>query len=226
MIQSTDLPSGNVNMLKLSDSRRELLHLIKKNGQVTLNQAAKQTGLSRTTLREHFTNLEYEGYVQRSSKREGRGRPELVFKLTDSGHRLFPSSDGLLLRSLISHLKTHKKEDYLDSFFSEYWNKRTEEAKHRLKSEQAKTIEDKIKILQNYLEEQGFMPNILVADSGTLVIEECNCPFTNTVKETRLPCKLEAKFLQDFFAATLDRVTYIPEGNHACTYQMKLVGKK
>lgn len=212
-------------MLKQSDSRRQLLQLIKKNGQLTLNQAIKQTGLSRTTLREHLANLEHEGYLKRSAKREGRGRPELIFELTDNGHRLFPSSDGLLLHSLISYLKTHKKEDYLDSFFSDYWKERTEEAKHRLKSARANSIEDKIRILQNYLEEQGFMPNILVADSGTLVIEECNCPFTDTVKGTRLPCKLEAKFLQDFFAATLDRVTYIPDGNHACTYELKLDGK-
>ena len=213
-------------MLKQSDSRSQLLNLIKKNGQLTLNQAIKETGLSRTTLREHFTNLEHEGYLKRHSKREGRGRPELVFKLTDSGNRLFPSNDGLLLRSLINYLQAHKNEDYLDSFFSGYWNKRAEEAKLRLKCERAETIKEKIKILQDYLEEQGFMPNILVTDSGMLVIEECNCPFTETVKETRLPCKLEAKFLQDFFAATLDRVTYIPDGNHACTYQMKLVGKK
>ncbi len=213
-------------MLKQSDSRRQLLNLIKKNGQLTLNQAIEETGLSRTTLREHFTNLEHEGYLKRHSRREGRGRPELVFELTDSGNRLFPSSDGFLLRSLISYLKTHKKEDYLDSFFKEYWDKRAEEAAHRLKSEQVETIEDKIKVLQDYLEEQGFMPNILVADSGMLVIEECNCPFTDTVKETRLPCKLEAKFLQDFFAATLDRVTYIPNGNHACTYHLKIVEKQ
>ncbi len=213
-------------MLKQSDSREHLLKLIKKNGQITLNQAIKQTGLSRTTLREHFTNLEFEGYLQRYSKREGRGRPELVFELTESGHKLFPSSDGLMLRSLISYLRDQEKEDYLNSFFKEFWQKRTIEARHRLKSARADTLNSKIEILQEYLEEQGFMPEIRVTNSDTLVIEECNCPFTDTVKETRLPCKLEAQFLQNFFSATLDRVTYIPNGNHACTYQMKLVEKK
>ena len=212
-------------MLKQSDSREQLLDLIKKNGQLTLNQAIKLTGLSRTTLREHFTNLEYEGYLQRSSKREGRGRPELVFELTEDGHRLFPSSDGLMLRSLIVYLKECKKEDYLNSFFNEFWQKKTEDAQHRLKNSHANSLTDKIKVLKEFLEEQGFMPDIRIADSDTLIIEECNCPFTDTVKVTRLPCKLEARFLQDFFSATLDRVTYIPNGNHACTYELKLSGK-
>ena len=209
-------------MLKQSDSREQLLNLIKRSGHLTLNQAIKQTGLSRTTLREHFTNLEYEGYLKRSSRREGRGRPELIFELTESGHRLFPSGDGILLRSLIGYLKNNEKEDYLNSFFSDFWKKKTEEARHRLNSSGADSLKKKIKALQGFLEEQGFMPDIRVVDSDTVVIEECNCPFTDTVMETRLPCKLEARFLQDFFSATLERVTYIPNGHHACTYELKL----
>jgi len=213
-------------MLKQSDSREQLLKLIKKNGHSTLNEAVTQTGLSRTTLREHFTNFEFEGYLQRSSKREGRGRPELVFELTESGHDLFPSGDGVILRSLINYLQDQKKEDYLHSFFYDFWQKRTSEALHRLKSSQVDSLNEKVGILQDFLEEQGFMPEINIKGPDTVIIEECNCPFRDTVKATQLPCRLEARFLQDVLSATLDRVTYIPNGNHACTYQMKIVEKK
>ena len=208
-------------MLKPTDSRSELLNLIKQSGELTLNQAAKQTGLSRTTLREHFTNLEFEGYIQRFPKREGRGRPELVFKLTETGHNLFPSNDGQLLRSLISYLKNQDQEELLDEFFQDFWQKKTKEAEHRCKNVQADTLKDKIKVINEFLQELGFMPHIKTTDSGTVIIEECNCPFKDAVKETRLPCKLEALFFEKILKADLKRVSHIASGNHACTYHLK-----
>ncbi len=209
-------------MLKQSDSRKGLLNLIKRNGELTLNQAAEWTGLSRTTLREHFTNLEYEGYLQRSTKREGRGRPELVFKLTETGHKLFPSGDGLLLRSLLYYLNEHGNDELLSAFFEDFWQKRKDEIQRRLASLHPPTLEAKSRILREFLEEQGFMPDIHIEGTDTIVIKECNCPFTDAVKETHLPCKLEARFLQEFFSSTLERVAYIPDGSHACMYHLKL----
>lgn len=208
-------------ILNPSDSRAELLKLIKERGEMTLNGAAKQTGLSRTTLREHLTNLESAGYIQRSSRRAGRGRPELIFELTEAGEQLFPSQDGQMLRSLLGYLKSQDSEELLNEFFHEFWQKKAGEAEHRLKNSKAKTLSAKIKVINEFLEELGFMPHIRITDSNTIIIEECNCPFKETVKETRLPCKLEAHFLKELFAATLERVTYIPDGNHACTYRLK-----
>lgn len=214
-------------MPKQSDSREQLLKLVKKNGHLTLNQAIKLTNLSRTTLREHFNNLEYDGYLQRSTKREGRGRPELIFELTETGHKLFPSGDGLILRLLISYLRDHDKNDDLVSFFNEFWQKRGDELQHHQKHTKPGTLAAKADLLRDFLDEQGFMPNVSVSGTDAVVVEECNCPFTETVKETHLPCKLEARFLQNFFSASLKRITYIPDGSHACTYQLKLAkGKK
>lgn len=209
-------------MLKPSDSRGELLNLIKKRGQLTLNQASEETGLSRTTLREHFINLEYDGYLQRSSKREGRGRPEMVFELTEKGHRHFPSLEGPILQSFLRYLKQNDQEKMISEFFTKFWDKRLREAEMQFSEMRTSTLEEKLDVLKHILDEQGFMPEIQLSEDGRIIISECNCPLRDAIKETRLPCKLEAEFMQKLLKVALERVSYIPDGNRSCTYELQV----
>ena len=206
-------------MLETKNSQKQLLNLIKKQGQLTLKEAVTQTRLSKTTIREHFTILEKDGYIERFSKREGRGRPELVYKLTPAGHRLFPSLDTSFLRDLLRYLKKMNQQEMIGGFFEQFWNKRFEEMNFRLNQAEDDSVETKVHILKDLLEEQGFMPNIQI-DDNRIVVEECNCPFSETIKETKLPCKLEAVFIQKILNADLSRVNYIPDGNHSCSYDL------
>jgi predicted ArsR family transcriptional regulator len=40
------------------------------------------------------------------------------------------------------------------------------------------------------------------------------------VKETQLPCKLEAMFYKKLFSEKAERTTHIASGDHACTYDI------
>ncbi len=210
-------------MFKGSDSQRQLLDLIKKRGHLTLNEAVNITELAKTTLREHFTILEKDGYLESARRREGRGRPQLVYTLTDNGHKLFPSSDDKILRELLHYLKFTGHDDLIAEFFTHYWDIRYEEIRYKIAMSENQSIENKVKILENVLEEQGFMPEVKLTDNH-INIQECNCPFSETIKETRLPCQLEALFFEKILNAELKRVSHIASGSTSCVYE--LAGKK
>lgn len=75
--------------------------------------------------------------------------------------------------------------------------------------------------LMGFLEEEGFMPEVDPGRKyGQVIIKECNCPFSEVVKETRLPCKLEAMFYQKLFGEEVERTSYIAEGDFSCTYEI------
>jgi predicted ArsR family transcriptional regulator len=38
------------------------------------------------------------------------------------------------------------------------------------------------------------------------------------VKQTNLPCRLEAKFYGEIFDVAIERTGYLPDGDAACTY--------
>ena len=201
-----------------SETKRTLLQLMKRRGEIALDDAMEATGYARTTLREHLNQLERDGLVQHRSERQGRGRPSLRYRITEQGERLFPSRDGILLRELLHYLRKQGLEDQIEAFFASFWETRIEEVKHRLRrAGEAGDLDHKLEVLATMLQEEGFMPDIQHV-AGRVVIRECNCPFTGAVKQTQLPCKLEEAFYKAVLDETVERVAYMPDGSAACTY--------
>lgn len=208
-----------------SDAKRMLLELIKRRGSVSLDEATGATGLARTTLREHLLKLEADGLIARTPQRRGRGRPSLRFRLTERGEALFPTRDGLLLHELLAFLKQTDREDLIEAFFTSFWETRLREAENRLRDLPSVDPAERLALLAGILREQGFMPEVETA-TGQTIIRECNCPFPEAVKQTRLPCRLEARFFERLLQCQMERVHYIPDGHATCTYTLSPVPER
>jgi len=198
----------------LSGSKKEIIDLIKRNGTLSIDEAVEEIELAKTTLREHFIQLERDGYAEREYVRSGPGRPSLQYQLTPKGNSLFPSSESKLIRNIIHYLKDKGNEQLVEEFFKYFWDQRFEEAEERMQKADAKSIEEKLVVLMDMLEEEGFMPEFNIDnESDRLTIKECNCPFSEVVKETQLPCKLEAMFFKRLFNEEVKRTSHIAEGD-------------
>lgn len=207
--------------MMFSGSKKEIIELIKRKGIISVDEAVEETDLAKTTLREHFLQLERDGYVERDYVRSGPGRPSLQYQLTSKGNSLFPSSESKLIRKIIQYLKSKGSEQLVEDFFEDFWDQRLEEARDRIRKSSAEDRESKVKILIQMLGEEGFMPEFELdeGDQG-LAVKECNCPFSEVIKETRLPCKLEELFYKKLFNGKAERTSYIAEGDYSCTYDI------
>ena len=202
-------------------SKKEIIDLIKRSGTLSIDEAVEEIDLAKTTLREHFLQLERDGYVERDYVRSGPGRPSLQYQLTSKGNSLFPSSESKLIRSIINYLKSKGSEQLVEDFFEDFWDQRLEEAQDRIKKSSAGDLQSKVKILMQMLEEEGFMPEFDFDESDeSLMVKECNCPFSEVIKETRLPCKLEEMFYKKLFNENAERTSYIADGDYSCTYDI------
>lgn len=202
-----------------SDTRRELLQIIKRRGSLSVDEAMEALGMARTTVREHLLQLKDKGLVDRSVERKGRGRPSHRYEMTRQAKVLFPSRDGELLGRLIKFLRDEGADGAVERFFETYWDERTEAVKRKLREVAPDDLETQLEVLRDILEEEGFMPEV-DREEGRVTIRECNCPFPEAVKETRIPCQLEKTFFETIFETELDRVSYIPDGRSACTYEV------
>jgi predicted ArsR family transcriptional regulator len=215
-----------------SDSKSQILESIKRLGAADMDQLAGRTGLARTTLREHLALLERDGLVQRSHQRKGPGRPALQYRLTRQGDERFPSEERELLGDLIRYLQDEGKQHLIQAFFETFWDKRAARACELMRaaaeSREAEPVHGEpltpgLKALSGLLESEGFMPEIHYDKTGnTLVVRECNCPFKSVIRETRLPCRLEARFYEKIFGQKVTRTSFIPDGDDACTYRIEL----
>lgn len=202
----------------LSDSQQKLLDLVKRNGELTVAGAVEQLELATTTVRQHFSALEDEGLVERRERAEGRGRPTAYFSLSEAARQMYPSNDGTVLSELLNFLSREGYHRAIDDFFREFWEQRRVDLRERLDEQGAESLEERLEVLEDFLREQGFMPDVEI-DEGTVTIRECNCPLRGSVQSTRLPCRLEAEFLEHVVDRVLSRVEYIPAGATACTYE-------
>ena len=204
----------------IKGSKKQLLDIIKTGGIVSVDEAVEQTGLAKSTLREHFLQLEKDGYVERTFEREGPGRPSLQYELTAKGHRLYPSYESKLAGKFIRFLKEEGEEEMIEAFFEEFWEERFSKAKTRMDRFEPEQTTERLKALVQMLDEEGFMPEFEIDEQeNRITVKECNCPFSEIVKETRLPCKLEALFFKKIFGSNTERTTHIAEGDYSCTYE-------
>jgi len=202
-------------------SKKEILDLIKRRGTLSIDKAAAQISLARTTVREHLLQLERDGYVERKYVRSGPGRPSLQYQLTTRGNSLFPSSESKFIRNIIKYLKSNGNEQLIEDFFEDFWNQRLEEAGKRIEDASDDDPYSGLTALQQMLEDEGFMPEIDLDETAEkLTVKECNCPFSEVVKETRLPCQLEEMFYKKLFNQKIERTTYIADGDFSCTYSI------
>lgn len=200
----------------ISGSKKDLLDLVKKRGRISIEESAEATGLAKTTLREHYSYLERKGYVKKSFARSGPGRPSLCYELTPEGHRLFQSFEPKLLHDFIVYLTQNEHNALLEDFFEEFWERRYKAACALFEQHGAETLDEKIDILAKMLEKEGFMP-----EYNSRELKECNCPFAEIVKVTKLPCQLEKEFLRRLLGKDVERTSYIPDGAFACSYSIK-----
>lgn len=207
-------------------SKKELLDIIKRNGAISIDNMVAQMELAKTTLREHLMQLESDDYIERDYVRSGPGRPSLQYRMTPKGHGLYPSSEATMIREMLHFLKSRGDEDTIEEFFRAFWEERIEEARSRMDKAAEDNMGERVQALINMLEEEGFMPEFeLNEEDETLTVKECNCPFSEVVKETRLPCKLEAMFYEKLFNQQAERTTYIAEGDYSCTYEIPVETK-
>lgn len=205
----------------LGESQEQLLDLVKRHGELTVAEAVEQLDLATTTVRQHFDALEEEGLVVRREQVEGRGRPTAHFSLSEAARQMYPSRDGEMLSNLLEFMGREGYHRAIDGFFREYWDERREMLRKRFEEAEAETLRERLDVLEAFLADQGFMPEIEI-DDQMVTIRECNCPLQGAVEQTRLPCRLEAEFLEQVVGEVLSRVEYIPDGNTSCTYEFSM----
>ncbi len=203
----------------LKKNKTKLLNFLKVRGQVSVDEATLELKLAKTTVRQHLLLLERQGLISRGVQKASKGRPLLVYRLSENANPLFPTQEPQLLRELLTRLIEDGQSTWLNDFFRKYWRGREQKFEERLKARRKSSIAAH-EVLFELLQEEGFMPQI-TKSRGIVSVRECNCPFPEAVKATQIPCRLEAEFIKNALKTEMRRVTYIPAGSTTCTYVSK-----
>ncbi|MBZ0111325.1 MAG: transcriptional regulator [Thermoanaerobaculia bacterium] len=173
--------------------------------------------LAAETLRDHLKALAAKGLVERAGlRREGPGRPFVLYRLTDAAAELFPQREGELLRELATFLVDSGRDDVLADFFAA----RAEGRKARLHERLVGLGEsERLEEVARILSEEGFLAEVQVSQRGPS-LRLCHCPLRELVAVSHLPCQAEMNLVNDLLGRTLRRESFMPDGDSCCTYSI------
>lgn len=201
----------------LGESQRTLLELLKRGGETTLADLEAGLELARETLRDHLKALSAQGLVERAGvRREGPGRPHVLYRLTAAGQELFPHREGELLKELATFLLEAGHEVLLGEFFEARVQRKREALHERVAGlEGSARLEEVVRILS----EEGFLAEADTTGSAPL-LRLCHCPLRDVVAVSRLPCRAEMALVEELLGTPLVRESFMPEGGHTCSYSL------
>lgn len=206
----------------LGDTQCRLLRLLKRGGEQSVGELADALGLAPETVRGHVNSLSGRGLVRRTGRRkEGPGRPEILHDLTGRAERLFPEEEGRLLRDLTSYLTGEGHDEVLESFFEARVERQREKSRERLRGLEGR---ERLEEIAEILSEEGFMAEVVEgeeSEEGRPGLRLCHCPLKEMVAVSRLPCRAERAWIRQMTGGELDRRSWMPEGDHTCTYVVR-----
>src|SRR5438046_10172434 len=83
-------------MIAGRSTRMEVLELLRRKGHASAETIATELRVTPNAVRQHLTNLERAGFVVSIPEKSRRGRPSLLFSLTERADSVFPKRYGQL----------------------------------------------------------------------------------------------------------------------------------
>jgi len=204
-------------------SKRRIVDLIKREGPQTAQDLAVFLGVTDVAIRQHLLGLEEQGLVdQQPMKPSGRGRPAVVWSLTEASRSLFADRHAELTVALLEATRQAVGEDGLDRIINERARQQIEEYRARLPGKGA-SLADRVEALARLRSAEGYMAETKEDDDGSVLLIEHHCPICDAAKCCLGLCRAE---LQVFWISlgsdvVVEREEHLLDGATRCVYRIK-----
>jgi predicted ArsR family transcriptional regulator len=174
-------------------TRGRIVTLLRRSGR-TVEELARELGLTDNGVRAHLATLERDGVVrQRGSVRRGSGggKPAYVYELTPEAEDLFPKAYEPVLRQLLDVLSQRLGAEESEAVLRIVGRRLAEE--HGVPVDGARS---RLEAAVGVLNELGGLAELKERD-GDLVIRGYSCPLTSVVLDHPEACRMAEAMLTE-----------------------------
>ena len=197
----------------------KILIYLKMNGQHAANALAKAFNMTSEGMRLHLTKLENHGLVESESVAKGVGRPTLLYHITNKGGTRFPDNHAPLAVQLIESVQDILGQEALDLLIDS--KRKNDFERYEKVLAQAVTTDEKLLLLTEMRNNEGYMAQLEQDDQGWLFIEN-NCPICIAAKKCSALCSSEIENIRKLLGEKLnvEREDHSMEGDRRCSYRI------
>lgn len=204
----------------MQPTRWQIVQILKHRGRATVDELAKELGITLMAVRLHLMVLERDSLVSRSTVREGPGRPTLVYRLTEKAEDVFPKDYEKLANALMATLKANLGEGAAERICL---SAARDMAAHERGLIGHGPLEERLAALagaeageegaeSQYQWEQG--------DDG-FFLQSYSCPYFRVAQQHREVCVLHRQYLQSVLQADVSLVSSLLDGDLRCSFLVR-----
>jgi DeoR family transcriptional regulator, suf operon transcriptional repressor len=198
--------------------QRELLEklLFKKSG-LTIDDLAKELGITRNAVQQHTLALEKGGYIEQGNLNVTGGRPSRVYILSKKGIDLFPKQYSWFSELLLNSIKSQLGSEGLLTKMHEIGSNLAQSLKPKLSG---MNLPDKIAEVSSMMQDLGFETEVTQED-GLPSIKAHNCIYHNLADEFEEVCQLDRSLLESLLDSEIIHEECIVRGGETCKFNIK-----
>lgn len=202
-------------MLEDNTTRQDILLLLKKKGEATVEELRSGLRITPMGVRQHLLVLERRGLVTRDMVRQGVGRPAFIYKLTQIADKYFPDHYNTFTIEILEGIEEKGGRKKIDELFRWRKNKLFGLNKHLFDGEKA--LSEKVHAMVDMLQDKGYLVDLDETEDSFLV-RQYNCPISTVSKKYPEACKYELALYRDFLGSDVKRTQCLSQGGQACEY--------
>src|SRR5437588_5099635 len=173
-------------MIAGRSTRMEVLELLRRKGHASAETIASDLSVTPNAIRQHLTNLERDGFVISQPERRARGRPSLLFSLTERADQVFPKRYGQLATMVLQEVRDMGGEQALDEIFARVAARHADVIEPDL---EGLDFDAKLKRVVAWISRAGTLAEQTETEEGVKVTIH-NCPFRHTALKFPQVCTI------------------------------------
>jgi DeoR family suf operon transcriptional repressor len=205
----------------MPEGRRTVLYALRRRGQASVDDIARQLDMTVSGARQHLTALVEAGFAEATEVPRPvgqRGRPQLAYTVTEKADGLFPKAYGELTNELLGYA-SEADAGLIDTLFQRRRDERIRNATARLANK--RTLKAKVAELTRILDDDGYLATSEVVGPGTFRIVEHNCAIWAVAQRYGQACSSEIEFIRAVLPeADVERVQHMVAGAPHCAYEV------
>jgi predicted ArsR family transcriptional regulator len=195
-------------------TRMEVLELLRRKRRCSAETIASDLGVTPNAVRQHLTNLERDGFVVSHPERSGRGRPALLFSLTERADSVFPKRYGQLATMVLQEVQEMGGPRALDEIFARVAERHAHGIEHEL---EGLDFDEKLRRVVAWIGRAGTLAEESDTPEGVKVTIH-NCPFRNTALKFPQVCSITPQLITRLLGAPVSQAESIHRRDPYCSF--------
>jgi len=201
-------------MIAGRSTRMEVLELLRRKGHASAETISADLHVTPNAVRQHLTNLERDGFVISIPEKSRRGRPSLLFSLTERADSVFPKRYGQLATMVLQEVQEMGGPDALDEVFERMATRHAGAIAPKLEGLE---FDEKLRRVVAWIGRAGTLAEQSETAEGVKVTIH-NCPFRNTALKYPQVCTITPHLISQLLGAAVSQADSIHRKDPYCSF--------